>query len=220
MRILAALAFLAGCTSTLRWDPDHVASAIRSWHGQTDPEPLVRVEPISIPGRPDFVAAICEYQEGWSGYFGVFHFLHGGVDREISPDIAPTEQSIYKLRVLHVPGFNSPLIEVFGLTHMGNGYLYLYSFQETRLTLLLQTRAVDLNPDPLQFHEGILSTTYRDLNGDGFPDVGLTGTIEDWGEKGASLRGSHPCRRAFLWNRTKGQFIEDASRREGFESAD
>src|SRR5262245_28355230 len=220
MRSAQLLLLLAGCTSATAWDADVAAAAIRSWNRRSEPEPLSRVEAMPFPGQPDFLVAICDYQEDWSGFFGIYHLTDGAVDWEASAEVIPGEQSIYKLRVLNLPGFSRPIIEVFGRTHMGNGSLYLYELREQRLVLLLQTKAVDFNANPLQFHNGCLEPTYRDLDADGSPDLILTGTIEDWGETGDTLLHSHPCRRVFLWNGPLGQFVEDSAREEGFGSSE
>jgi hypothetical protein len=208
---------LAGCTS---WTPDRAAAAIQAWHLQTDPEPLPHVKSCGIGTDSLLVAAICESQRGWSGFFGVYHLTDGRVDWQAYAEHEPIEHSIHSLRVLDLPDRRCPVLEVCGITHMGNGALYLYELRKNRLTLLLKTPAVDFNPDPEQFKEGMLGAAYRDVNGDGFADVTLTGVIEEWDEKGNSLVDSRQCRKVFLWNSNQGRFIEDLARRLGFSSSE
>jgi hypothetical protein len=128
----------------------------------------------------------------------------------------PTEQSIHKARGISLAGFKNPIIEIFGITHRGNGNLYLYELEGQQLLLLLETRAVDFNADLLQFRNGTLTADYMDLDGDGISDLILTGVIEEWDDKGTLLVGSRPCRQVFLWNVESRAFREDVSRREGF----
>jgi hypothetical protein len=216
----ALLLLLTGCTSATPWNLDHAVAAIRAWHLQSDPEPLPYVKPCPIGNNRSLVAAICEHQGEWWGFFGVYHLSHGRVDWMALADREPDEQSIHSLRAVDIPGRRNPLLEVYGITHMGNGALYLYELRENRLILLLETKAVDFNADLEQFKGGTLESDYRDVNGDGFADVTLTGVIEEWDEKGKTLVASRPCGKVFLWNIAQGKFIEDMARQVGFGSTD
>ena len=220
MRGTFLLLFLTGCASAVPWDSIRTAAAIRAWHLRTEPEPLPHVKPCRIGHDSNLVAAICDYQLEWVGFFGVYHLTDGRVDWQAQTDHEPSEQAIHSLRVLELPGHRHPLLEVYGITHMGNGALYLYELRGARLILLLETRALDFNANPVQFKDGTLEPDYRDLNGDGVADLTLTGVLEDRGEKEDTFVSSRPCRRVFLWHREQGNFIEDAALRVGFDSSE
>jgi hypothetical protein len=206
MRSATFLLFIVGCTCAPALDSDLAGIAVRSWNARLQSESITRVEVIPFPRQPDLFAAICDYQQDWEGFFGIYHFRDRMIDWEADPDVIPTEQSIHKMRVVDLSGFSTPIIEVFGRTHMGNGSLYLYELRGRKLILLLQTKAVDFNPDPLQFRNGLLEPTYCDVDGDGTLDLILTGTVEDWGEKGDTLVSSGSYRRTFLWNGHQRKF--------------
>lgn len=215
-----ALLFLAGCASWAPWDSDTTAAAIGAWHLRTEPAPLAHVKPCRIGSDPALVAAVCDYQVEWWGFFGVYHLTDGSVDWQARTEHEPLEQAIHSLRVLELPGQDHPLLEVYGITHMGNGNLYLYELRQDRLILLLETRALDFNADLEQFRDGKLESTYRDVNEDGCVDVTLNGIIEEWDEKGNILVDSRLCRKVFLWSPIHGRFVEDPARRMGFASSD
>lgn len=205
-KILFALC-LAGCSSIRSVDLNLAETAIRSWHLRLDPEPLARVEVTPVPGRPDLFLAICDTQAGWWGSFGLYHLAEAAIDWEGTCSDGPDEQSIHRIRVVQVPGFRGPLVEVFGMTHMGNGNLYLYELQgKAHLQLLIKNKAVDSHCDGETFRGGHLEATYRDENGDGSVDLVLSGDIEEWDEKGIVVLRSRPCRRVFLWNSALGRF--------------
>jgi hypothetical protein len=216
MKEVAFLAILAGALAFAAHRPDLPPAAIRRWNLRTEPTPLSRVLLGPVPGRPDLVTAICDYQDGWWGFFGVYRLSSGRVRWQAAVDVEPDEQSIHSIRGLQLQGFRNPIIEVFGKTHMGNGNLYLYELRDRTLVLLLTTRAVDFHwSDGSTFRTGLLNTGYPDLNGDGFSDVVLEGSVEERAGDVNAIIHSEPWRQVFHWDPKLGLFSEDVSSRAG-----
>jgi hypothetical protein len=179
-----------------------------------DPD-LVRVVASPVPGRPNVFVAICDTETEWWGTFQCVECTPDGrILWKTSDEIG--EQSVHKARAITVPGFANPLIEVFGITHMGNGSLYLYELRGQSLHRVLETRAVDRNDAGGVFHDTTLTPHYADLNADGHADLTLTGVILERTARQASLR-STPCRKVFLWHPAERRFVEDPTARLGFE---
>src|SRR5436189_127705 len=126
MRGLTLVLFLSGCTTAAPWNADRALIAIRAWELQSDPEPLSHITPQPMDKDFDLVAAICDHLQEWSGFFGVYHLSGDRVDWQARVDHEPWEQSIRSLRAVRLNGFSKPLLEVTGISHMGNGKLYLY----------------------------------------------------------------------------------------------
>jgi hypothetical protein len=207
MRKSLLFLWLAGCSSTATVEPEIAGSAVRAWHHRLDSESLVRVEITPVAGHPDVVAALCDFELDWWGYFGVYHLTDGRVDWQAQATHVPGEHSILRVRTLQLPSVAGPVIEVLGKTHLGNGNLYLYELRERRLILLLETRAVDFHwADGETFRDGHLEPDYRDVNGDGLIDVVLSGELEEWDEDLEGSISSWPYRRVALWDRSRGRF--------------
>ena len=113
--------------------------------------------------------------------------------RWFSIDHPPTEQSILKARFLTLKGFDAPIFEVYGQTHVGNGALYLYEIFDEHARLLLEVPGVvdSYNGFPTRienfkrygyygcgelYREGALESNYRDINNDGVDDLIMHGT--------------------------------------------
>lgn len=173
------------------------------------------METSPIPGRPDLVLAICDYELNWCGFFGVYCVSGGRVrwQARVPKDIS--EQSVHRVRALLLRGFRNPIIEVFGQTHMGNGNIYLFELRDRELILLFQTRAVDFHREKFTFQDGTLSPKYSDLNGDGYADLVLEGIVEEWGDEPAAVIHREPLRQVFIWDARLKQFCEDVSSRVG-----
>ena len=141
-----------------------------------------------------------------------------------------------KVRFLKLKGFDRPILEVYGQTHVGNGELYLYEIKDTETTLLLEApAAVDFyadgakNPENLErygydacgevFKDGVLKSEYRDLNGDGISDLRITGVAdmlcEEYESDGNTITDSRQVtvkrrrvERMYFWQPELRQFIE------------
>jgi hypothetical protein len=212
---MGTILVLMGLVGQVALDPEAAAASIRAWHEDQEGESLSRVQVSPVPGRPDLVLAICDYQDGWWGFFSLYHLTHGVVDWEAGGSVE--EQSVHKLRARIIPGFTNPIVEVFGMTHMGNGNLYLYELRGGGLHLILETRAVDSHwGEGKTFKDGCLEPEYRDVNGDGAVDAVLQGAIEEWDGKGDIILRSWSCRKVCLWDSVRGSFVEEPTLEEGF----
>ena len=200
-------------------DTEAISKAVESWHQMRKPdETIKRIEAFPVPGSPTLFIAICDHEPHWWGFFGLYKLEEGHIAWQASCDKPPDENSIRNLQARTLPGFGAPIVEVYGMTHMGNGNLYLYELQNRKLVLLLKTRAVDDHwGDGFVFHEGRLIPKYTDLNGDGVTDLVLKGDIEERVEQGNRLVSAHLCQKVFLWNKDRHRFEEDLSRRIGLE---
>jgi hypothetical protein len=218
------LLLAGGCAFTTKpvaSDLRDVAQALSSAALAEFPEdPLHRVVIVPVQGTEDTYVAIRDWIDSWSGDFVCFHYRNGRIEGTATVPEAPTEQSILAVRGFRLNGLPNPVVEVFGITHMGNGCYYLYELAGRELRLLLVTRGVDRHADLNLIRGEHLSPRYVDLNGDGFIDVELTGTVEEYDDDPhieAPLC-SYPCRKVFHWNPTSRLFVEDLSQREGFQS--
>ena len=202
--------------STEAADTESVENAIRASYDQ----PLKRLEATAVPDSEDLFIAICDWEDHWWGEFICVKVEDGKITRKAkfeNEDDAPDEQSVLSARPFRDSGFENPLVEVFGQTHMGNGSLYLYELRGDTLHLLLKTRAVDSHDDGAVIRGGALSAEYRDLDGDGHTDVRLSGVIERTGDDsddGAGAGGGMPppateeVEKVFVWDKAAGRYVE------------
>jgi hypothetical protein len=220
------LAFLLveGCTAASQSaTPDlaEIAKAMMDESWAADPDhAFVRVEVFPVPGEKDLYVAIEDTWAHGFGTFACFKYERGRFLWFAGVSDAPGEQSILEVRGVRLPGFPHPFVEVFGTTHMGNGDCYLYALEAENLRLVLKTRAVDNHQDQNLIRGPHLTVDYRDLNGDGYADVEFTGIVEEYSEDArieTPLRWT-PCRKVFLWDPKADRFVEDKSKRRGFET--
>ena len=145
----------------------------------------------------------------------------------------PSEQAILSGRFVNLKNFVNPVVEIYGLTHVGHGFLYIYEIKNDELNLLFKIVAVDYNPDirwaPDNFEKygygncgeifsgGKLLNEYKDVNKDGFLDIILSGTQEIFCENGGGSGeiyelkvSSIPVEKFFLWNDDEHVWNNDA----------
>ncbi|MBI4652709.1 hypothetical protein HY750_00425 [Candidatus Kuenenbacteria bacterium] len=144
----------------------------------------------------------------------------------------PDEQAILSAKFIDLKGFNNSLVEVYGLTHVGHGYLYVYEIKNKELKLLFETEAVDYNSDTRWapenykkygygncgeiFSNGKLISKYRDINKDGSLDLILSGTKEIICEEEhkdfknvQEVKVDHiQIEKIFLWNKNKHTWVD------------
>lgn len=147
----------------------------------------------------------------------------------------PDEQSILQAKFLRLEGFDNPIMEVYGRTHVGHGAFYLYKIENDKAELLLMSPAVDFNNDNRWlpeneekygygtcgelYRDGKLVSHYEDINSDGITDVVLSGKKEvicedqiekedgEWDFEYIKVAESE-VRKVFLWDKGKGKFFE------------
>ena len=192
--------------------PGSLEDAVCEWMSCRSEVPLAYVKASRVDGRPDLCVARCDFDKDWCGTFGCYGVADGRIVWEARPDVAPTEQSILSVRAFRIPQCKGPVIEVYGMTHCGNGSLYLYELMDRRLVLLLRTRAVDFHENGVTFVGGRLHVCALDLDGDRNADIRLTGAAIDLDEDG-SMTAIRPCLQVFFWRR--GGFVEDLRLRVG-----
>ncbi len=145
------------------------------------------------------------------------------------------EQAILSAKFIDLKEFDNPIAEVYGLTHAGHGYLYIYEIQNDELNLLFATPAVDYNPDTRWapgnfekygyrecgeiFSNGKLTSEYKDINKDGASDLILSGTKEiiceerdEYYQNASEIKaGSIQIEKKILWNKNKHTWIDTAN---------
>ncbi|MEK7070840.1 MAG: hypothetical protein AAB966_03470, partial [Patescibacteria group bacterium] len=172
-----------------------------------------------------YVLAQVESEEDWWEELKVGRINNSDINW-FTIDKIPSEQAILSAKFIDLKGFNNPLVEVYGLTHVGHGFLYIYEIQNDSLKLLFETVAVDYNPDtrwaPGNFKKygysecgeifsgGKLRSEYRDVNKDGFLGLILRGTQEIiCDSEGGSNQvydikvSAIPVEKIFLWDNDK-----------------
>ncbi|MGB4773676.1 MAG: hypothetical protein WBP45_00755 [Daejeonella sp.] len=145
----------------------------------------------------------------------------------------PVEQSIRSVKQIRLKGFSNLFFEVYGQTHQGNGFYYLYELKNKKMILKVSTRAVDQNRDGLFvikgstdcysriFKDDILKSTYKDINGDEVTDILLTGTIQILSDdREEKLIKMYPAQKSLVYNQLLKMYVEDTSKRKGFTIGD
>ena len=108
----------------------------------------------------------------------------------ITPDttlwLPVSSQSILSVQFVHISDEQTIYIELFDITHMGNGFYYLFAYSGKTLTLLLTTRAVDRQMEnmgneidsSLILKNDKLDCIYIKNNTSPLPDILLTGAAQ------------------------------------------
>ena len=174
----------------------------------------------------DYFLAQVEFEEDWWEEFRVGRLIKENIhwltiDKPMNGPFG--EQAILSARLVSLEGFVNPIVEVYGLTHAGHGYLYIYEIENDALKLLFETPAVDYNPDtrwaPDNYNKygygtcgeiftgGKLTSGYNDVNRDGNLDLVLSGEQEIICESEDRSNGIQelklaviPVKRIFLWD--------------------
>lgn len=218
------------------WQYDrHIKSMIFNGLAQEDKLWVQNIKTKYYRGNPAlFLAEIVTYED-WSEDFEIGRY-QGGEIAWLPINELPTENSIKGARFVNLPGFENPVVEVYGQTHVGHGAFYLYEIENDEAKLILESRAaVDMNndarwaPDNFEkygytecgeiYRDGKLKSSYEDMNGDRVADVVLSGTEEtvcearvgdekeEWISDDVKMAESE-VRKVFLWDKEKGKFFE------------
>jgi hypothetical protein len=179
---------------------------------------------------PSVVAVIAVTEPDWWETLSVVKLKNDKILWQASFDSLPVEQSIRSVKQIKLHGLSNLFFQVYGQTHMGNGFYYLYELQGKKMVLKTSTRAVDRNRDggyklkgdwreyDRIFKNDTLTARYRDVNNDGIDDIELTGYIEVlYNEKKVKL---FPAKKVLVFNKHKNIFNEDRTKRTGFEKDD
>lgn len=173
-----------------------INSAIFKTFTEDDQNEIEDIE--SFPYDSSLFATIVEYEKDWWEDFEIGQYKNGEVKLlklEGWPEKAYIENSILSAKWVNLKGMIAPILEVYGITHMGNGNMYLFKVSENKYSLIFATRAVSgfwpTGNSPSQdlkkygyancqetFKNGKLIATYQDLNTDGISDLILTGATE------------------------------------------
>lgn len=207
---------------------DDATLALRQWNAAKYPEdPFERVEVVRVDATLGWFAAIYDWDDRWWGSACFMRIQDGRIAAlEEIPDL--TEQSMYSIRPVTLQGFETPVVEILGKTHMGNGSIYLFELTSGKPHLMLKTCAVDFNQGWEVLANGVLERDYCDLNSDGKSDLVMSGVallreqireVDDGGTayyvEGPTWPGKELVRKAFVFNPLKGSYDELVSWRTG-----
>jgi hypothetical protein len=186
---------------------------------------------IKCKTKADLFITILVKQKDWWEDIELVSFSKGHILWTAKFDTLPSSQSILSARQISLKGISLPLIEVFDVTHQGNGYYYLYEIKGKHARLITQTRAVDWNfEEALEFNHkfncsiiykgGKLTPFYRDVNNDGITDIILKGTIQIFESDWKTKLKEYPAQKVLIFNKAKKKFVEDLRQRKGFDKDD
>ncbi len=220
--IIFAIVFLvaaAGChpadSTSVRWmesestaPPDAICKALMKHYMDinTDLE-LVYVEYEKIIGADDWYVARVDWEYSWWGSFDVFRWdgnrivSYAYFTHETDVDF---NQSIDTVESFRMPQFDSPIIQIIDTTHRGNRSMCLAELdtEAGKLRLLCEAR-ITLQWDDRGRYD--LSQSLKDMNGDGFQDIVLEGTLTVVEEDGQKTIES-PVRKVFLYKSDEKTF--------------
>ena len=180
---------------------------------------LTDVTVIKCNADPNLFITILVREKDWWEDIQVVNFSNGHILWTAKFDTLPSSQSILSARQISLKGIELPLIEVFDVTHQGNGYYYLYELKGKQARLITQTRAVDWNFDMgLEFKHkfdcsiiykgGKLTPIYKDVNNDGVTDMILKGTIQIFESDWKTKLKEYSAQKVLVYSMTKKKFIE------------
>ncbi|MBI3256018.1 MAG: hypothetical protein HYZ63_03550 [Candidatus Andersenbacteria bacterium] len=166
-------------------------ATLQTYHNSERPADGVKVQ--LSDDDPNLFFAIIEREKDWWENLYVGRVKQRNIEW-LEVKNPPTEQSILSARFIKLKGMPYPILEVYGKTHNGNGKIYVYRINEQNLSLILSEVAVDsynenvwrpegypqygYNACGQVYQDGKLTSDYKDFNGDGMPDLLLSGTSE------------------------------------------
>jgi hypothetical protein len=181
---------------------------------------FARFELFPIPGPVESYAAICDSCYMWWGTLFVFDVTDGRVTNVRC--LGQMEHCVYWARCIAIENVEGPLIEAYGMTHMGHGSYYLCRVRADGLETLIQTKAVDFHADLDVIRGGLLTPDYDDVNGDGYRDVRLAGTrdfVLD-GDEEEGWTHHELASKCFVYDSAAHTYREDKTRRVGVRYQD
>ena len=201
---------------------EDIAQLIKEDQLPSDLHPYEEVTVQPVAGADGWYLALCDREPRWWGTFRCLEVREGKIARYAtkSGPLIP-EQSIYSVRSYPLAQLSGPVIEVIGTTHAGNGNLYLYELRNGHLQFLLKTFIRGSHSAPNLIQGGQFDIAWQDVDGDGWSDLVLTGTVSLFpigSERDRLPEETVPYRKVFLWDAQEGRFIEDASSRQGSEA--
>lgn len=205
------------------------SQTLKKYIQQIDPDSK-SLEIIRCQDDSSLVAVISIHQKDWWEKLHIVKVKNHTVLWEAAFDSSPDEQSIRSVKQIKIAGLTNLYFQVYGQTHMGNGFYYLYELKGKQLLLRASTRAVDRNREggykmkndwkeyDLTFKNDTLTPVYNDLNGDGISDIELTGVIQIlYDEK---IVQKLKAKKALIYRPSTQQFTEDKKQRVGFTKED
>ena len=147
-------------------------------------------EEILAPFDSSLRASIVIREKDWWESLEVYRVLD---ERKVLITLSesPGEPSILLAQFRQLGDSSLPFLEVYGITHMGHGDLYIYKIVDREALLVLKVTAVDVNPDIRfapdnrdkyghsecgeVFEKDRLINDFADVNDDGFYDVTISG---------------------------------------------
>lgn len=205
---------------------------------QTLKETLLRKDPglkdvtvIKCKDAKNLFITILIKEKDWWEDLKVVSFSKNRILWTAEFDTLPSSQSIHTAKQISLKGQAFPFIEVFDVTHQGNGFYYLYELKNRHARLIAQTRAVDWNFDmslqvknkfdcSIIYKGGTLTPFYKDLNNDGQTDIILKGTIQIFESDRKTKLKEYYAQKVLIFDTTKRKFTEDLKQRKGFDKDD
>ena len=158
-------------------------------------------------------------EQGWFETLEIYKYQDGKILWQAAFNPSMNGQSIESFRDIKISGLDQICIEVYDISHKGNGSIYLYTLNNQILTRLLDTYALDTNFDynynelgySRLFKGGKLKVKYKDINQDQIADIILYGKAQIYG-KNEKIVKKYPVKKVFIFNQKKFRYEVDLNK--------
>jgi hypothetical protein len=181
---------------------------------------LERVEASQHPDQRDVFAVVADRQARWSGDVSVIRLTNGiliGI-ADFAPGHKPDGDYFVSAEWRKLPKLNAVVLEVFSASRTGVGCFSLFTVNESVIASRVAARVPPRDDGSASlvaftnrvigatFRDAPLKARYRDLNGDGFEDIVLSGVRLP--ARGQTNETAAPVSRVLFWQPSSQAWVE------------